>query len=342
MIISVLLLCNQTYAEVYCVENSSEFRAALLDAQGNGESDEIRLKIGDYLTAGNEFFFNGRVEAHGIKISGNWINFMGGDCVRQVLGQNTVLDGGDQDRILNIISDIDVDVTVSDLIFLSGLSISTNNDRGAALRIGGAVGFTGEVLVERNQFIGNEAKFSVILVGDGEVVSIRNNFIFANHTEGNAVVELVNSNATGVYFTNNTVIENTSDGDFAGVRIFTSGTSEVQVINNVLWNNELRDLTVTSQENYSLLNNIIGVSVGIPDWSLNNSSESPEFQSGLFNYTPAIGGNLFNRGYNIIGGTSLMNYGPFDELGHTRIIHSTVDIGAYEAREEPLFFNSFE
>lgn len=359
LLTALFTICSQLHAADICVTNSTEFQAALDTAENNGQDDHIKMKKGNYpVPSGNPFIYSSSPSEFGdLKISGGWLTFLGNSCGIKPLNTSafiTELDGESQNDILRIYLNNGVDVTISELNFVAGKN-TDGNASGLIIATSGSL--NGKTIVENNVFLGNEAKFSSALLVDGGTKTIvRNNLFIANHSEMFGAISLLNSDNKGIYFTNNTVIANTTDGlstvDSASVYIVSFGTSKVFIANNILWNNDIGDLYFN--DGTFLYNNIIGSYTGsTPIDQSNNFSVQPEFESvgpGGLSFIPAYNSNLHNKGIQPPTFVPIpipfeldWDVGANDTFGKDRVVNGRVDIGSFEAPSEPpIFEDGFE
>ncbi len=355
MIIASILFCTHSKAANLCATNSNEFQAALDTAESNGEDDHITLQQGSYpIINGSPFSYNPDVgEDFDLKITGGYIDFFGSPCVQidPNSALETELDGMSLNRVLDIRPVGNSKIEIAALYFLAGDATEAIPTRGGGLYISGSA-HSGVILIENNAFVANDAQFGSALSASGaDIINVRNNLFIGNSAESGAAVELVN-NLTGMYFTNNTVMTNNTNGtnfNTAAVSLGTgSSTTKAFIANNILWNNEFKDLSFTPQT--YLYNNDIGTYSGTPFDENGNFSEEPEFQSGLLNFTPTYTSNLYNQGIEPpifvpvpIPFESNWDIGDNDTLGMDRKVNGRVDIGSFETPPEPpIFMNGFE
>jgi hypothetical protein len=343
MILGLSLMTLPAPAAEFCVSTVSELRAALDTAESNNQHDDIRIEIGVYASGGNTFQYN-ETQGFDLTISGGWIDFFDNDCGIQSPNEplETILDGSLSTRALYIRTAGSADIEVSSLTFRNGRTTQS----GGGLFISRVDNLnSGVVTVANNAFINNEANFgSALQISSADTFHVRNNLIVANNVIVRNTVSVVQNNANGIYFNNNTVIGNTSDDptESAGVYLTTSGTSNLLVANNIINGNQLEDLDGRNGANasYYLYNNNVDVLVGsVPDVVLGNMNLPNRFESGIFSFTPDAHSPLVNAGRSPCGIVCIFptpfqnawNLGDVDLLEHGRIQEGVVDIGAIES-----------
>jgi len=356
MVITVLLVTaiNPIKAAEFCVGNATELRNALSVAESNNESDDIRIELGIYETNGTAFSYHDSTN-HDLTISGGWIDFFGNDCGIQTPNEpfETIIDGSNSSRCMSVNISGQSDLIISDLTFSHGHFAHTGG--GLAVYNLGLI-HTGQVVIEKNAFLNNEANLAAALsVYGGGTTHIRNNLILVNNANTSDSVRVLNINANGIYFNNNTVFGNTSDDMGAsGVYLYVEGTSQVLVANNILNNNENDDLEViTMAGDYFLFNNNVDVFTGsTPTVSANNINKPNRFESGFLNYVPAQDSYLVDEGRPPCllacpfptPFANAWSLGIGDILSQMREQGDRVDIGAFESSyfSDIIFWDTFD
>lgn len=338
-------------AAEFCATNEQQLANALLAAENNGQNDVIKVAVGNY---SGGFVYLGS-EDFDLTISGGWSEFFGNPCGQKINPPfDTVLDGNDTEQILAIWAVHDSDITISDLTFING--------NAHPVSVGGLYvlswpNFVGDVLLERTAFINNKGyRFAAVNIDRGRKITVRNNlFVLNESATGEGAVNLENDNALGIYFNNNTVVNNTSletNGlQYSGLRAVVTGSSGLFVANNLYWNNDGRDalFSVGSAESY-LYNNNIDDYFGTMSHEGSNFNAEPTFEPGILNYVPTIASAEINHGrnspifvpvpppFNVQWGTGITDF-----YGNTRVVDRWVDVGAFEAAAEvPIFKTGFE
>jgi len=358
LIVSVLLISitATVHSANFCVTTTTELQQALDVAGNNSETNTIKVAQGSYAAPTGGFKYL-TLTSPALKISGGWSLSAGDPCAVQTSRSpfDTVLDGQSIDRVLLIASSISNNMQISNLAFINGFVTGVNQD-GGGVKIS-TITNSVEIVFENNAFINNHAAIGSALWSEGSSkLVIRNSLFAANHSEQSSTVNLSQINGWGVYFTNNTVIENTTDGNttfpVSGLRIYTIEPSNIFVANNVLWNNQSSDLWLGGTGIKYLRNNDIGTNSGFPaDEDSDNISLAPIFVPDSITYVPALGSPLTNNGLlapqPIPIPTEFENdwaLGDKDILGNPRVQDTGVDIGAFESSPPPdlIFVDGFE
>ncbi len=353
--ITLLLITTVGWSATFCVSDSTELQSALTTAQDNLAHDVIKIKEGNYVTPGSEFYYY-EDDGFDLQISGGWSEFFGNPCGQQTSQSafNTVLDGNSQNRVLRLRKTGSANISVSNLTIINGLVDDPQR--------GGGIHFydynnasTGTLVINNTFFINNEAKFEGAISASGaEKITLKNNLFVGNHSLAGNTVSIVQNDGYGVYATNNTFVSNTTDASLklAGLRVFVSGTSRALVANNLLWGNDNHDLEFGGSGDHYLHNNDIGSRTGVQPFSdINNFSLPPRFASGILNFTPSEISPLVNKGRHPcticpipVPFSQAWGLGSTDTNGNTRIQHNQVDIGAFESAHEPdlIYMNGLE
>jgi len=357
--IGLSLLCLSSWslqAAEFCVGTATELRNALNTASTNNQDDDIRVELGVFASNGSTFQYN-EIQGFDLTISGGWIDFFDNDCGIQSPNQplDSILDGSDSTQALYIRTSGSANIEVTNLTFRNG----STNQSGGGLRILRADNVnSGEVTVANNVFISNQATFgSAMSVSSMDTAHIRNNLIIANNALVRYAVQVVQNDANGVYFNNNTVIGNTSDllDEPGGVYLSTSGSSHLLVANNIINGNQLDDLDARNgaAASFYLFDNNVDVMTGsVPDVSSGNFNLPNRFASGIFSFTPDVDSPLVNAGRAPCGfvcpfPTPFVNdwsLGNADVLAQGRVQQGVVDIGAVESGHisDLIFWDRFD
>ena len=350
--IAVSILTNGIAAE-FCVTNSQELQDALTSAGTNNQHDVIRVATGNYEGG----FSYGGFESFDLTIIGGFTPFIGNPCGQRTGNPlTTFLDGNNAQRILLIQAAASSNISISYLSFINGFSVNGSNS-GAGLEIRSLQNYVGDVLVEYTGFINNESDFaSALEISGATKQTVRNSFFVSNNSVlGTGTVNLISNDSVGIYFNNNTMINNTKDQlglfNHAGLRIFTTGSSKVFVANNIMKNNEIADIRIfNGGDTAYLYNNNVGNIFGNFDEQADNINSNPMFESGFFNFVPTLSSGEVNQGRNSANLVPVPTpftldwfVGSTDFNGNPRVRDGRVDIGAFEAvPETPIFSNGFE
>lgn len=321
-------------AATHCVDTPAELQAAINAAQANGEDDEIRIVNGSYEPS-QAFHFQSS-EAFAIAFRGG---FEGACLIRS--GDPTTIDGGNERRGLMVIN-YNGDVTVEGLAFVRGLS---TNNRGGGLRI---LTDVGNVQVDSNTFIANRADdfggAMAVYVASGSL-HVRNNLAFGNSSANIGAFELL-INEGNAHVVGNTIVANSSEGDFMPGGLWIGGAGHFIVANNIVWNNlpdapgpfQADFLGAASHERHA---NDIG--------TVSSSSTGADVSS-EFSVDPQFAPcGFLCFGFELERGSPLVDAGiddppggmtPTDLAGKPRTIGPHVDIGAYE--NDALFRDGFD
>lgn len=352
-VFALLSVSCSIYATEYCVTNAVELHNALTAAESNSAHDTVRIAEGSYVATGAPFSYQ-EVNGWDLTISGGWTEFFGNPCGQQLDSNpyGTVLDGDLASTVLEIRLAFNSDVTVSGLSFING---KTPIDRGGAINVSHINNLeTGKVTIERNVFINNEADFgSALYIRHADKVYIRNNLFVANHAHTRYVISVLQQDAYGTFFTNNTVVNNTASTDgTAGLGLAGGGGTQLFVANNVMRENDNADFRNHSGLPLYLKNNNIDVLSNVlnPVEDIGNMDLPPRFEDILLSFTPAENSPLVNAGVKPCSTCPIPI--PFDEAwvlgtidlaGNVRNQNGKVDIGAFESshNNDLIFWGTF-
>ena len=364
IIILGLLLSGHSLAATFCVESVSELSDALSTASTNGQDDQIRIKSGDYVVGSSNdlrYYIN---EDHDLSISGGWSDLNQFNCIVQSTSPlSTTLDGDDQFLLLRLVDhssspDISAHFTISNLTFANAAVDSVYFAPALTIYWPDLV-HSGTVMIDRVFFFGNEgANTSAVKIHHGDRVTIRNSVFAYNHSDsGQGAVNInMHDTNTGVYFVNNTVLNNNhgsaNPGPLTSAGLFVTNVNNAFITNNLLWDNDGTDLSLMiSGPNYYLYNNNIGASAGAAaDHESGNLSAPPMLAPQILNFTPQPGSPLINLGRTMPEIVPFptpfhfgWDHGTSDFDGFSRVFGGRVDIGAVEAPPEvPIFEHGFE
>ncbi|WP_223789743.1 hypothetical protein [Marinicella meishanensis] len=332
------------------MSDAAEFQSALAQVENSAQSDEIRLRVGTYHTADNGSLGNGfalqNSQPAPVKISGGWL---GAGCLPRdgrLPADATVLHGGDSDIVLTITAGFSgLQVTIENLTISHGYAHEAPGLGGGLLMLGSNNHTFHHVLIDGVMFQNNNAEnASALLLGDAETVHVRNSVFFDNDASDNGTAIL--NALTAVYFTNNTVIQNTVQGtqDTASV-IFSSGSAVLNVVaNNIFAEEVVWDVGFFGGNiKNHLLFNVISQFFGPLDSNLGNLDIDPMLNQDL---SPQMNSPVVDSGFmpsthpnQPPEGNWLL--GQLDLLRTPRLSGHGVDRGAIEFLDE-IFDHGFE
>lgn len=357
------LSAHPAWATIFCVADADGLTAALLAAQNDDASDEIRLRAGHYLAPAGGWHVD--IQNKGIAISGG---FQDADC--QTFERDaslTVLDGHHEVRPLTI------DTSFADFnqkdgqILITGLTIANGSGgRVGGLKISDAGPiYNGAIRVERNIFVDNVAtdyqqdnSAGALLAAtdgstfDGATFLIVRNNLFARNRAPDAAAAMLFSNNT-IAVNNNTFTGNQATDAMLPVRTAVASFSffSVYYANNVFWDNnpdgldgsyDLRADSAIGQSipHATLVHDDLQALFALPAVDQDNLSVDPEFVDAPGgNYRPGGTSPLIDAG---LDQPEKGGIGSVDLDGRERFSGAHVDIGAYETRPDPVFADGFE
>jgi hypothetical protein len=324
--LAAALLCAPVVssAAVFCVSSETALRGALSTATANAADDTIQIVRGSYHTHGGAFIHDGG-EAHALDIEGGF----NADCsARTPDPRLTVLDGDTASLVLHVESSGSIEIRY--------LTIQNGSASGASA---GAIvsSFNGDVTIGSDIFRNNRASqdgggLAVGVVAAPSSLSVRDSLLVGNSSGSDVGAASINTNSAGsiVYFTNNTVVANTTPGATGGVDF--EGPGNVRISNSIFWGNSGNDLSIIAAE---MLDNDYGTINVAPSGS-GNVSVDPRFAgAGDYHLLPTSP---------LLGPGSLTPPGGLPALdieGHARSYMNTVDLGAYE-RGDAIFDDGFD
>lgn len=341
-----------TSAVTICVDDSQSFESALITAANNNQADHIQIARGTTLVTINGFIYDGESEPFDLTISGGWYEGLEKGAIfcnaQSKKYPESVINGNGLFRGLLIKSHPSSNIELSYLSFINGAAVAGSG--------GGLFVKNGNVLIENNVFISNTAPLggAALFVANGSKYVIRNNLFAYNPSTVFAGAVSINSldQTTGVYFTNNTVIFNstasTSSTSCAGLNLTNNGSAKAYIGNNILWGNDFNDIVMGGTGYKYLINNDIGGLAGqIGDVETGNITQDPEFiDLTTNNFMPKAPSSLVNSGRHPLNPQehptfdNLWAMGEFDLNGEPRVQGNRVDMGAYET-SDVIFKNGF-
>lgn len=364
-----LILSVSLQAATFCVGTSSELMDALETTESNGQDNVIQIKNGDYLTDGVSAFSYLAEDNQNLTLSGGWLDFGAIECMSQIIDPlGTVLDGNNQTSVLNLSHQQgkpNVNITVENLTISNGFSDSLS---APGMTTYFQPGHMGRLSINWVMFVGNTtntAAISALYNYNSYFTNISNSVFFLNHSkDGFGTVYITQTpDAEGVYFVNNTLINNTdnqtsppnpfiSTGLFINLSGDMNGAPQGLMVNNLFWNNDHNDITALGEGAFYLYNNNYQNREGVFAIDEGNISEPPLLAAQPLDFTPQPGSPLINagksqpmllRGFNFF--LQSWSYGNLDFDGGIlgRVVDGRVDIGAVEALPEiPIFEDGFE
>lgn len=339
----VIGIVAHAHAATFCANSQSEIQTALSTAASNGEADDIRIQAGTYTMTGVSPVYTGvalaleSAQADAVTLSGGW----NATCSRRSAGGNTELNGDSKYPILYMESSQAMPFTVTDLVFAdAGYSAVAGTVDGAALNIQ----TKGNVVIERDQFVGNKSNHSgAVFAASGSSsasLTLRNTLFIAN--QGVYVGGAYLNFAGGGTMAGNTFVANSaSSATGTGGAFLHSASGSFLVANNLFYAGvgaaDL-ELATSSVAPDTLMNNdidVLGGGLESPA-SACNFSVDPGFASGLLNMHLAPDSPLVNAGYD--AGVDVL--GPFDLADQPRVSGAHADIGAFET--DVIFHDGLE
>lgn len=349
-----LFITMPVVAATFCVSSSTQLANALSTAESNGQDDVIKIKEGNYAAPQGGFkylTFAGSGDDFDLEISGGWYDLFNFAC----LGHHdspfqTLIDGNNTHPGFDVVMRRHSNFTLRTLTIING-DLPNEYDRGAGLTLFSDEGeITGTWTIESVAFVNNHVRYLGAALdidagstGQARVRLINNLFTLNEAGQGFGAGHVHLNDGNGIFVVNNTIVNNQSDGNgtFGGGLGVGGINTPIFIANNNLWGNNFHDLDVNADPGeYQLLHNNIGIWAGdTPANSAGNISVEPEYQHGLFNFTPVRNSPLVDAGIN----PPPINTGNWyltdnDLNGASRRV-GDVDIGAYE--QDIIFADGF-
>lgn len=332
------LLSATANADEFCVADGNAFDLALSASNGNGEADVIRMQAGDYRRNAGSGFYTGVGAGQALEISGGWSAGCGSQSRDPALTQ---IHGDGLRRGLRIDAAGGAgNVIVSNLSFVAGFA--TTLEMAGGLVINGLSGYSGDILIERNIFRGNNgsAQSGGLYVTRGATTTVRGNLFIYNMGTSSGGAYLNPAGGIG-FVSNNTFGYNSSPesslSNPGGLRH--DGSGVLDVVNNLFVGNSnglgAHDVHILPGD--SFLNNRYGFIAAMPAMSAGNTTADPQIIDQTGNFRLQDGSPLIDAGFAPVPGERTQ----FDLDGQPRVIGAAIDIGAYE-KSDVLFFNDFE
>ena len=252
-----------TFGAIFCVSDEAELQAALTTAASNGEDNVIRITQGTY----NGNFTYASTEGYSLIVEGGYTE---GCASREIDPANTILDGGEADTVLALVSQEAGNFSVEGLTLQNG-NASTVDDGGGLY----AKTEDGNVTLTNNVFSGNTASScggGAYVISD---ITLSNNTFSRNTSSGNGGGTYIYRSASiltnnlftdntssdkggGIYadgsaltLTNNTLSGNTAENQGGCVWVtFIDHNKGGKLYNNIIWNNnasETKDLYIDNR-----------------------------------------------------------------------------------------------
>jgi len=302
------------FGATFCVHTASEFATAILDAEGNGEGDTIKLATGTYALSGQ---LNYQSSDDGLELSGGW----DAACAQRALNAlNTVLDGGN---------------TYLAFFFSNGTLLldGINFDRIPIQQMA-----ANNMVLRHDIFTGDQGTDGVqVQSSSGTVLFDSNVFDHKNVEIGS--YDSTDSNPITWHVVNNTILNavvGASDEiNRKGYGLYLNepgqgGNLHIVLANNVLWNNATGGIHIdrypevfATHNNWQSLTN--ADNVGLANGSGANSNADPQLAG---NCPPTVPGSpAINSGTITFPG----GIGALDLGGGARVVGTTPDRGAYES-----------
>lgn len=224
LVLLVIFSSVVAQAATFCVSNEAELQAALTTAAGNGEDDTIKIVQGTY--DGN--FIYDSYEANSLTVEGGYTE----ECTSRTIDPaNTVLDGGNLDMVLALVSNGAAGFSIEGLTLKNGKTSTSEHGGGLHAETEGNVNLTSNV------FANNAACYSMsngggaylCIRGNGSVTLLNNGFTNneAYRTGGGIYILLLGNSIVTV--NNNKVSNNSASGFIGGGGVYIHGDNEVVV-----------------------------------------------------------------------------------------------------------------
>lgn len=322
--------------------------------KGNAQNNHIRIEKGAYHTADNDnpdLGFNYANSMPGsLTITGGWLT----NCTPSRLHSSafeTVLDGGNVNRVLDITNEINFEISIANLAIQSGFAAASSNQAGGLLIEGfGSNDEAGTVSIDRVVFTGNQANYAAALSIDSDDGVNLTNSLFHDNTvpiSHTARIRRNTASSQATYFVNNDVVNNNRTGDNgnSGAFLGKSGPGGNVAANNILWNNVSWDIQFSgNSSNQHLLYKTMQTVIGNAGVDVGNSTADPMLESD-FSLRPES--RAIDAGFEPPPGLPNPSpeldwqLGEFDVLGFLRVAGVAVDLGAVETADE-IFNDNFE
>ena len=351
LVLGLAGLANETRAATFCVSTGDQLRIALMTASANNEADTIKIEVGTYTQTGGApiAFAYSTAQNFTLIVAGGYVSHPPQMCDQQLdQPEATVLSGSNSKQVLQLYGSPGTigGQSLSNLTIRDGYATSQS---GAGLSIGGAGGFTGNVLVrsviiERN--ISTTFGGGMRLYTEG-FANVRNSMFLLNRCgmSNCAITATVNAASpatTRAFFGNNTIVGNqcTSGSSCTATGARLGGSASALFYNNVFAANSNGDLDLLSLSGATFdlyYNNLVTRTGTAPTTMVGNIAyANPQFADLLNDdFRPTLSSPLRNAG------TEQFVMEPIDLAGQPRVNENHVDIGAYENGDR-IFADNFE
>lgn len=226
--ICLLLHSHLVWSVTFPVTNGAELLTALHTAANNSSDDTIRIAQGNYSGG----FVYSSSNAYTLTIEGGWNSDF---STRSILASNTILDGGDSQRVLGIVGN-------AANIIVEGVTLTNGNWNVAGTGGGGLYISTsgGDVIVRdcdiSNNISGNTGGGGVLVLSSGGDVTLTGNSISDNRSPSGGGGAYIEAGAGSVTLSDTYLSGNTSANIGGAVRIWATGSVRMeanQIFDNV-------------------------------------------------------------------------------------------------------------
>jgi hypothetical protein len=240
-----MLVLPVAHAADFCVGTAGQLNSAIIAAETNDQSDEIRVREGTYVAPIPDGFYyyppSNDSDVSNVTVWGGW----NADCTTVTLSATqTVLSGNLQTPVLRFRNGNGT-ITVRNLTITGGYASAgvvgaLQFDHGSGTGIGVNVD---RVILHHNEI------YAALYVKTQAPIVVEGSLFYSNLTPGTGAggAVIVNENgfnATYIYnntFTNNSAASSTVVG---GLRFVNEGDGPSYIKNNILWGNDNSDLSV--------------------------------------------------------------------------------------------------
>ena len=341
-----LITSGQAHAVTFCANNATQLRSAFSLAGSNGQDDEIRIR-NVVMPASGSLSVTGTYVANitdgkSIDVSGGWTD---NSCsIPSDDPTATVLLPAANRRTVEFSNAAPVN-GINPVVKLHNLTLEGNGPNsqlvGCAASATGRMKFLFQRVIVTDVSCGGA---TVAVTTWGESVLVRGNLFTSNSANDATVLRVyadMNGNSpTGITFSNNTLVGNTTATSTELVRISTP--TSVYYENNVLWDNAYPSASGQPNElyagvGYQIRNNLFQYPLAGLLIGNQNLNANPMFAS-LTDLRPTRSSPLRNAG--TINAVGLLT--SLDLQGNDRVKENAVDIGAYEYDPNQIFSSGFD